>query len=66
MKISILLPYKENFASNHAGAISLTNNDTAPASLAAKFSLYGSKIDIFIFFFIIMIFNIFSNFSILL
>ena len=28
MKISILLPYKENFASNYAGAVSLFVKDT--------------------------------------
>ena len=28
MKISILLPYKENFSSNYAGAVSLFVNDT--------------------------------------
>ena len=28
MKISILLPYKENFSANYAGAVSLFVNDT--------------------------------------
>ena len=28
MKISVLLPYKENFASNYAGAVSLFVKDT--------------------------------------
>ena len=33
MKISILLPYKENFAPNYAGAVSLFVNDTTKESI---------------------------------
>ena len=33
MKISILLPYKENFAANQAGAVSLFVNDTTKESI---------------------------------
>ena len=32
MKISILLPYKENFSSSYAGAVSLLLNDTTKLS----------------------------------
>ena len=32
MKISILLPYKENYTDNYAGAVSLFVNDTAKLS----------------------------------
>ena len=32
MKISILLPYKENFAKNYAGAVSLFVNDITKKS----------------------------------
>ena len=41
MKISILLPYKENFSHNYAGAVSLFVKDT---SLFSKY-----KKDIFVF-----------------
>ena len=37
MKISILLPYKENFSPNYAGAVSLFINDTL------KISKYKNK-----------------------
>ena len=33
MKISILLPYKENFTVNHAGAVSLFVNDITRESI---------------------------------
>ena len=36
MKISILLPYKENFAPNYAGAVSLFVNDTTKESTFIK------------------------------
>ena len=36
MKISILLPYKENFVSNHAGAVSLFVNDITDRSKFKK------------------------------
>ncbi|MDB9936564.1 glycosyltransferase family 4 protein [Candidatus Pelagibacter sp.] len=36
MKISILLPYKENFAPNYAGAVSLFVNDTTRESIYKK------------------------------
>ena len=36
MKISILLPYKENFAPNYAGAVSLFVNDTTRESTYKK------------------------------
>ena len=36
MKISILLPYKENFTSNYAGAVSLFVNDINKHSLFKK------------------------------
>ena len=41
MKISILLPYKENFVSNHAGAVSLFVNDIT------KESIYKNDVKIF-------------------
>ena len=40
MKISILLPYKENFSPAYAGAVSLFINDTL------KISKYKKKIEI--------------------
>ena len=46
MKISILLPYKENFSESYAGAVALYVNDTAPGYSGEKFSLYGNKIPI--------------------
>ena len=36
MKISILLPYKENFAPNYAGAVSLFVNDITKNSIYQK------------------------------
>ena len=36
MKISILLPYKENFSPNYAGAVSLFVNDTTNVSIYKK------------------------------
>ena len=36
MKISILLPYKENFTANYAGAVSLFVNDTTRESIYKK------------------------------
>ena len=36
MKISILLPYKENFVTNYAGAVSLFVNDTTRESVYKK------------------------------
>ena len=36
MKISILLPYKENFAPNYAGAVSLFVNDITKESVYKK------------------------------
>jgi len=45
MKISILLPYKENFAPNYAGAVSLFVNDITNVSLFKKTtSIFGSTI----------------------
>ena len=41
MKISIILPYKENFSSDYAGAVSLLLRDTV------KLSKYRSNIKIF-------------------
>ena len=41
MKISILLPYKENFSPKYAGAVSLFVKDTV------KISAYKSKITVF-------------------
>ena len=43
MKISILLPYKENFSSSYAGAVSLFLNDIIKLSKYKKFiKIYGS------------------------
>ena len=55
MKISILLPYKENFSPSYPGAISiflkaLRNIEIAPGYDGEKFSLYGNSIEIFIFY----------------
>ena len=36
MKISILLPYKENFSANYAGAVSLFVKDTVLNSVYFK------------------------------
>ena len=36
MKISILLPYKENFSSNYAGAVSIFVRDTVKNSTHFK------------------------------
>ena len=41
MKISILLPYKENFTPDYAGAVSLFLNDTI------KLSKYKKKIQVY-------------------
>ena len=41
MKISILLPYKENFTPEYAGAVSLFVNDTA------QYSKYKKNITVF-------------------
>ena len=41
MKISILLPYKENFSPNYAGAVSLFLNDTI------RLSKYNKNIQVF-------------------
>ena len=43
MKISILLPYKENFTPNYAGAVSLFLNDTIKLSKYKKnIQVYGN------------------------
>ena len=43
MKISILLPYKENYTDNAAGAVSLFINDTAKLSKFKKnIRIFGS------------------------
>ena len=43
MKISILLPYKENFSPNYAGAVSLFVNDITNVSIFKKTTfIYGS------------------------
>ena len=43
MKISILLPYKENFSPEYPGAVSLFINDTSMSSKYKKFiKVYGS------------------------
>ena len=43
MKISILLPYKENFSSSYAGAVSLFLNDTTKLSKYKKYiKIYGN------------------------
>ena len=43
MKISILLPYKENFSTEYAGAVSLMLKDTIPLSkFKKKIKVYGS------------------------
>ena len=43
MKISILLPYKENYADNYAGAVSLFINDTVKLSKFKKnIRIFGS------------------------
>ena len=41
MKISILLPFKENFSPSYAGAVSLFINDTL------KFSKYKKNITVY-------------------
>ena len=40
MKISILLPYKENFSPNYAGAVSLFVKDTVSLSKFKKKQLF--------------------------
>ena len=43
MKISILLPYKENYSVNYAGAVSLFINDTTKLSKFKKnIRIFGS------------------------
>ena len=43
MKISILLPYKENFTKNYAGAVSLFVNQTTKVSKFKKdITIYGN------------------------
>ena len=42
-KISILLPYKENFSSDYAGAVSLLINDTTKLSKYKKINCYTTK-----------------------
>ena len=43
MKISILLPYKENFSSTYAGAVSLFIKDTVKLSkFKSKITVYGN------------------------
>ena len=43
MRISILLPYKENFSSEYAGAVSIFINDTVLKSLYKKTTnVYGN------------------------
>ena len=43
MKISVLLPYKENFSSNYAGAVSLFVKDTVKNSKFFKSTyVYGN------------------------
>ena len=43
MKISILLPYKENFSPNYPGAVSLFVNDTLKLSKYKKsIKVYGN------------------------
>ena len=45
MKISILLPYKENFAPNYAGAVSLFVNDVTKESIFKKTTfIYGNTL----------------------
>ena len=45
MKISILLPYKENYTDNYAGAVSLFINDTVKLSKFKKdIRIFGSTI----------------------
>ncbi len=43
MKISIILPYKENFSSSYAGAVSLLLKDVVPKSKFKNvIKIYGS------------------------
>ena len=43
MKISILLPYKENFSPTYAGAVSLNINETLKISKYRKYTtVYGN------------------------
>tara|TARA_B100000780_G_C20738908_1_gene293531 strand:+ start:115 stop:309 length:195 start_codon:yes stop_codon:yes gene_type:complete len=43
MKISILLPYKENYANNYAGAVSLFVNDiTKESSFKKTINIFGN------------------------
>ena len=46
MKISILLPYKENFTKSYAGAVSLFVNDTTRKSIFTKTThIFGNTRD---------------------
>ena len=45
MKISILLPYKENFSSNYAGAVSLFVNDIVKNSRYKKNTFVFGSMD---------------------
>ena len=45
MKISILLPYKENFSSNYAGAVSLFVNDIVKNSRYKKSTFVFGSMD---------------------
>ena len=42
MKISILLPYKENFSPHYPGAVSLFVNDTLKLTNLKKVKVYGN------------------------
>ena len=43
MKISILLPYKENFSPDYAGAVSIYVNDTTKCSKYKKYiTIFGN------------------------
>ena len=44
MKVSILLPYKENFSINKSGAVSLFVNDIVKNSKNKKKHLYMEKL----------------------
>ena len=44
MKISILLPYKENFSVNKSGAVSLFVNDVIKHSPQKKIFMYMAKL----------------------
>ena len=42
MKISILLPYKENYSSLYAGAVSIFVNSTNKLVIIKNITIYGS------------------------